>query len=139
MSEFDWIEKRAEKGLRFGCTQCGKCCCQFPGYVWVTVEEVKKIAEARGMAVDEFGKKYVRRVGVRYSLIEDAKNRCVMLGDDNRCTVYSVRPSQCRSFPFWTSAMRTEKAWNELKEFCPGVDSGPLHPIAEIRSTVQKV
>jgi len=137
--DFDWIEKREEKGLRFGCTQCGHCCCQFPGYVWVTPEEIAKIAAMRGLSVDEFGRRYLRKIGSRYSLVEDSRNRCVMLGEDNRCTVYAERPSQCRTFPFWTSAIRTEKTWNALKEFCPGVDHGPLHGIAEIRATVQKV
>lgn len=137
--DLDWIERRDEKGLRFGCTQCGKCCCQFPGYVWVTVDEAQKLAAMKGMTVDEFGRKHLRRVGIRYSLKEDERNRCVMLGEDNRCTVYSARPSQCRSFPFWTSALKNEKSWNELKEFCPGVDSGPLHPIEDIRRNVQKV
>lgn len=139
MVNLDWIEKREEKGLRFGCTQCGHCCCQFPGYVWVTADDVARMAERRGMTADDFGRKFVRRVGVRYSLKEDARNRCVMLGEDNRCTVYAERPSQCRSFPFWTSALKTEAAWTGLKEFCPGVDSGPLHPVGEIRAAVQKV
>jgi Fe-S-cluster containining protein len=103
------------------------------------VDEVEKIAALRGMSPDEFGRKYVRRVGLRYSLIEDARNRCVMLGDDDRCTVYAARPSQCCTFPFWTSAMKTEKTWNALKEFCPGVDTGPVHSIDEIRATVQRV
>ncbi len=135
----DWIERRKEKGLRFECTRCGHCCCRFPGYVWVTAEEVEKIAAHLGMTVETFGKKYLRRVGMRLSLREDVRKRCVLLGEDNLCTVYPVRPSQCRSFPFWTSALRSEKTWNELKRFCPGVDAGPLHKVDEIREKAERV
>jgi Fe-S-cluster containining protein len=31
--------------LNFTCTQCGNCCSGEPGYVWVTKEEIRRIAE----------------------------------------------------------------------------------------------
>ena len=27
--------------------------------------------------------------------------RCVFLGEDNLCTVHTVRPLQCATYPFW--------------------------------------
>ena len=35
-------------GLRFSCTQCGKCCSGAPGYVWVTKDEIEQIAAFLG-------------------------------------------------------------------------------------------
>ena len=31
-------------GLRFECTQCGKCCTGAPGYVWVDDDEVEALS-----------------------------------------------------------------------------------------------
>ena len=50
MSNEPWYKD----GLRFTCTQCGDCCTGEPGYVWVTEEEMKQIAEYRGISIGEF-------------------------------------------------------------------------------------
>ena len=133
----DWIEKRPEKGLRFSCTRCGHCCCLHPGYVWVRPDEVEKIAAHLGMDVSTFGRRYLRRVGDRLSITEDARHRCALLGEDKLCTVYPVRPTQCRTFPFWEATLESEAAWTALKSFCPGTDAGELHPVSEIRERLR--
>lgn len=52
---------------------------------------------------------------------------------DDGCTVYPVRPRQCRTFPFWPENLESPEAWRELKTFCHGVDSGRLYPLSEIQ------
>ena len=39
-----------EQGLRFTCTTCGNCCTGGPGYVWVTDEEVDRLAAHLGLS-----------------------------------------------------------------------------------------
>ena len=60
-------------GLAFECTQCGNCCSgPGAGYVWVNEQEVRSLANAMGMSdqLDEFERKFTRRVGTRVSLVE---------------------------------------------------------------------
>ncbi len=54
-------------GLSFTCTQCGNCCTGEPGVVWVTEEELAKMAEVRGESIEEIRKNHTRLVGKRVS------------------------------------------------------------------------
>ncbi len=89
-------------GLQFTCSQCGDCCTGSPGYVWVVKEEIAAMAAEVGLSVDAFEKKYVRKVGLRKSLLEYSNGDCVFFDAKSRkCTVYNARPKQCRTWPFW--------------------------------------
>jgi uncharacterized protein len=134
MSEKVWYEN----GLRFKCTQCGNCCTGAPGFVWVNQDEIDALASALGMEVDDFEKKYVRKVGVRRSLVEYPNGDCVFFDNQTRrCTVYGQRPRQCRTWPFWHSNVRTEEAWQETCEVCPGSGQGDLIPVEKILEQVK--
>src|SRR5262245_11517479 len=90
----DWYQA----GLRFTCTQCGNCCSGAPGYVWVTQEERQRIAEFLALTNDEFESRFIRRVGVRHSLVEKDGGDCIFLktlGGKRICGIYPVRPVQC--------------------------------------------
>jgi Fe-S-cluster containining protein len=120
-------------GLRFQCTGCGDCCTGAPGYVWVNQAEVQAIANQVGLPIDEFTAKYVRKVGVRQSLVEYDDGACVFLDPTTRkCTVYEARPRQCRTWPFWESNLKSRKAWEECCEVCPGSGRGKLYSIEHI-------
>jgi hypothetical protein len=119
-----------EQGLRFECTQCGDCCTGAPGYVWMTVAEIERLAAHLGMDRDAFGKRYLRRIGRRYSLIEKANGDCVFW--NRGCTVYAARPDQCRTFPFWPENLRDRDAWRQTSDHCPGIGCGQLYAVDRI-------
>ncbi len=120
-------------GLCFECTRCGNCC-KGPGYVWVKDREIRAMAEHLDMDVDEFGRRFLKRYKGRLSLTEKGpEHRCILLGDDDRCMVYPVRPDQCKTFPFWPLPVKRREEWEALKEYCPGVDRGRLYTRDEIR------
>ena len=122
-------------GLRFRCTQCGNCCTGAPGHVWVTRREIEELAKYRGLSVDEFGERFVRKVGARNSLNEKAEGDCVFFersGGTGGCTVYSARPTQCRTFPFWRENLASRKAWEGVGEECPGLNQGRLYSAEDI-------
>jgi Fe-S-cluster containining protein len=120
-------------GLQFECSQCGDCCTGSPGYVWVTNEEIAALAERVAMPVEDFERKFVRKVGIRKSLIEYSNGDCVFFDADARkCTVYEARPKQCRTWPFWESNIRTPAAWQHTCEVCPGSGRGKLYAVEEI-------
>ncbi|MHC4713633.1 MAG: YkgJ family cysteine cluster protein [Planctomycetota bacterium] len=131
----DWFED----GLRFQCTRCGACCRGEPGYVWVTLEEAAAIARAAGMSLRDLQASCLRRVGGRISLIEKADGDCIFWKDGAGCTVYTARPLQCRTFPFWKENVRSEKAWHHLAERCPGVGHGKRHSADEVRRCLKRM
>lgn len=125
-------------GLRFKCTECGQCCTGAPGYIWLNREEIKTIADFLRISVDDFSNKYLRWVKGRLSLREDSKTYdCVFL-KDKKCEIYPVRPTQCRTFPWWPQNLKTEKDWQEAAKYCEGINpSAPLTPLDEIEQQRQ--
>ena len=119
-------------GLRFECTRCGHCCTGPPGYVWVDEDETKAIAAFRGESHEQTLGLYTRNVRRRRSLREKANGDCVFYDRVKGCTIYAVRPRQCRTWPFWESNLATPEAWERTCEICPGSGKGELIPPEEI-------
>jgi Fe-S-cluster containining protein len=129
-------------GLSFTCTQCGNCCTGAPGYVWVSDEEIRRLAEHLKIGADEVVERYGRRIGRRISLKEHrtaaGEYDCVFLqhvkvaparpGEvaytRRVCSVYPVRPLQCRTWPFWDSNLQSKDDWRRAARRCPGIDAG---------------
>ena len=127
-------------GLRFTCSGCGDCCTGGEGYVWVNNEEVAKMASLVRLSVEDFEAEYVRKVGVRKSLIEYENGDCVFFDNKSRkCAVYSARPRQCRTWPFWDSNLRTPEAWAETCKVCPGSGQGRLYQLEEIQEQAAEI
>jgi Fe-S-cluster containining protein len=119
-------------GLRFTCTRCGKCCTGEPGFVWVNEEELAALAELRGETVDEVRERYTREATRGVTLREKSNGDCVFYDRKEGCTVYAVRPRQCRTWPFWESNVETPETWARTCQVCPGSGQGELIPAEEI-------
>ena len=131
-----------QDGLRFTCTQCGDCCTGAPGYVWVNQEEIAALARRFELSVDEFEHKYVRKIGIRKSLVECPNGDCVLFDTQTRkCTVYEDRPRQCKTWPFWDSNLKSEESWAHTCQVCPGSGRGNLVPVEKIleQAAVMKI
>lgn len=121
------------EGLKFECTQCGRCCGGAPGFVWVNAAEIAAMAEEHGVTAADFEAKYVRKVGVRKSLREFENGDCVFLHPQKRtCTLYQSRPRQCRTWPFWDSNLKSPEDWEHTCEVCPGAGTGKLYSLETI-------
>ncbi len=120
------------EGLRFSCRQCGRCCKgPEPGYVWVSEDEIRRLADHLHLTVEEFGARWLRRVGARYSIVEKPNHDCALWEDGKGCTVYEARPTQCRTFPFWPEFIVSRDKWRTI-DWCQGKDSGRLYSRDEI-------
>jgi len=119
-------------GLRFACTQCGHCCTGAPGFVWVNDEEVQAIATFLEEPVEQVSAAHTRVEYRGRSLRERNNGDCVFYDKKVGCTIYSARPGQCRTWPFWDSNIKTPKAWQHTCEICPGSGQGDLIPVEEI-------
>lgn len=122
-------------GLSFQCTQCGDCCTGAPGYVWITNDELQAMADLVGLPAEEFEDKYVRKIGVRKSLVEFPNGDCVFLDENRKCTIYGARPRQCKTWPFWDSNLRSPETWAQTCEVCPGSGKGKLYTLDQIETT----
>lgn len=130
-------------GLSFSCTQCGNCCTGEPGYVWISEAEVSRLAEFLKLPEAEVVRKYCRRMaGGKFSLKERKNLRneydCIFLKEDEKgrrgCSIYPVRPLQCRTWPFWEGNLSGPNAWNRAGKKCPGLNKGRKFTREQIES-----
>lgn len=103
------------------CEGCGgKCCVGESGYVFVSIDEMQKIASFLALEFESFTKSYVRKVGYRFSFIEKPYQNalaCVFFDTDSKqCSIYAHRPKQCRTYPFWEAHKNLDK--NDLQTLC---------------------
>jgi Fe-S-cluster containining protein len=128
-----------QDGLKFTCTQCGNCCTGGPGFTWVSEDEIARLAARLGVDDATFRKRYTKTVWrggeKRVSLLENKRLDCVFFTREHGCSVYSDRPKQCRTWPFWERIVETPEDWHAEKRGCPGMDHGTLHSAAHIAAT----
>ena len=136
------------EGLKFTCSQCGNCCTGGPGFVWISREEIVRLAEFLKITPEETVEKYCRKVDGQFSLKEfrnaAGNYDCVFLKEDKvtapaskkgevvvstrrRCTIYDVRPLQCRTWPFWPENLWSRKTWDHAAKRCHGMNAGHRH------------
>jgi Fe-S-cluster containining protein len=124
-------------GLHFECCECGRCCSgPTEGYIWVSQPEIERIAEYLKISVGELRRRYLRRVVLRTTIIEHRTTKdCIFLQEidgKKRCAIYPVRPSQCRSWPFWPENLTSRDGWGKAGMRCPGVNRGRRYSCEEI-------
>jgi uncharacterized protein len=126
-------------GLRFSCTRCGNCCTGEPGYVWVNGDELAAIAAFRQEPLDDIIGLYTRSTARGRSLREKANGDCVFYDKSHGCTIYPVRPRQCRTWPFWASNLKTPRDWQRTRSVCPGAGQGELISAEEITQRLKVI
>jgi len=134
------MERHYDDGLRFSCTGCRYCCGVEPGYVFLTHDDVDRLAAFFHLEPACFIETYCRKVpmgGISYvSLKEKARNDCEFL-ESYGCSVYEARPLQCRTYPFWSGIVASKQAWDDEARSCPGIGTGRLYSRTEIEKMVR--
>lgn len=125
------------KGLRFTCRQCHNCCRGGqPGWVYPTRQEMERIARRLDITAYAFKKRYVvKDPNGEASLKMRGNGDCIFWKDG--CCIYTVRPRQCRTYPFWSENLESPEAWAEVKSTCHGAGRGKLYKLEEIRSILK--
>ncbi len=105
------------------CFSCeGNCCRGESGYIWLKGADIKAISAFLEIGLDDFKNNYVKKYYNGYSLKEIKVNeeyQCVFFDEKNkRCEIYPVRPTQCRTFPFWKHFKNNIE---EVERECPGI------------------
>jgi Fe-S-cluster containining protein len=127
-----------DEGIRFTCVECGQCCKGAPGAVIaVRDEEVQAIADHLGIDRETFNTRYLHAAGQGMSIREKPNGDCIFL-EGMRCAIYPVRPTQCRTYPFWFKNLRSEEQWSRACRECPGIGHGRLYARDEILAQIEE-
>lgn len=102
---------------KIDCLKCANCCRNFsPRF---KTPDIKRIAKHLKMKEGAFIETYLR-------LDEDGdyvtkSSPCPFLGEDNYCTIYDQRPSDCHRFPYTDEDVLLKRPAITLKNstFCP--------------------
>ncbi|MBE0495663.1 MAG: YkgJ family cysteine cluster protein [Campylobacterales bacterium] len=105
------------------CATCkGNCCIGESGYIWVSPKEIRAIAAFLKMEEAAFVEQYLFKESYRFSIKEvphESGVACLFFDTEKRgCSIYDVRPSQCRTFPFWNYF---KHHIDEVEKECPGI------------------
>lgn len=123
------------EGLKFECQpDCAGCCVNHGAYAYVYLEgdDVDRLADHLELTRRQFLRRHTQ-VDDGYRVLRMDEPVCPFL-DGKRCSVYRSRPTQCRTFPFWSQNLKRRASWDRLGRFCPGINQGKLHSLRVIRT-----
>lgn len=109
------IERKSKADFNFECKRCGACC-KIEGIVRLQDDDPAKIAAFIGISESDFIANETEIAPDRRGLIlkDREDGACAMLGADNRCKIYPVRPEKCRTYPYeWVN--------DNSPSYCPGL------------------
>jgi Fe-S-cluster containining protein len=127
-----------KKGIRFKCQGSSNCCVSRGsyGYVYLSQKDIKRLSQNLKLEIDNFIKIYCDKTNGFIHLKESNKNGDCQFLKNKRCSVYLGRPTQCRTWPFWSENMNA-KTWNkEISKFCPGVGKGKIITDKQIKKKI---
>ena len=102
---------------KIDCLTCGNCCKKFsPRF---KTPDIKRISRHLKMKESDFIETYLRIDGDGDYVVKSSP--CPFLGQDNRCGIYEVRPSDCERFPYTDEDVIIKRQELTLKNssFCP--------------------
>ena len=126
-------------GMRFECQpNCTICCEMDEGFVYVTESDIVRIARFLRMSLRQFVAMYVFRTASVARFRVKGKARCPFLVAGG-CSIHSVKPVQCRLYPFWPEFVNDKREWKKLRATCPGIGKGELVQIAAARTAAEQM
>jgi len=127
--------------LRFSCTGCGDCCHGNPEshYVAASGAEIERIRRHLGIGQNWLRRRYLERIGPQeFGIRILPEGKCSFLGADGKCSIYSLRPLQCRTYPFWPEIVMHAKDWQREAKKCEGINRGNVVPVDKIKQALLK-
>jgi Fe-S-cluster containining protein len=100
--------------------------------VWVDESDLEAIASFREENLEETRALFTHWTSRGRTLREKANGDCVFYDRSRGCTIYPVRPPQCRTWPFWESNVATPATWAKTCSVCPGSGQGELFSAEDI-------
>jgi Fe-S-cluster containining protein len=114
-------EHREEILKLFKCQQSGNCC-RYPGFVYVTPENIKRMSAILNLSEEEFFKEYVQIQNGWPIIASKTFHQNCFLDCNNKCKVYEGRPDPCKSYPNWDQIWQSDESLIHESLLCPGLD-----------------
>jgi Fe-S-cluster containining protein len=123
------------RDMRFSCQPgCTRCCTQ-KGWVYLSLEDVHRLAAFLDMSASEFQSKYV--YATRFHLrLRRRQGQCPFLEAEG-CSVHLAKPTQCRVFPFWPELIEDKKELKETAQWCPGLGKGNVVSVETLKKSAR--
>ena len=130
-------------GVRFECQpECGKCCDQPGGVVFLAKHDAERLAKHHDMEVQSWlDRDCTRSQNGRYVLrSREDDGICIYLNEDKSCSVYKAKPDQCSAFPWWNENMVSNRSWHKTVQLCPGLrqTNSKVIPLPVIEDNLEK-
>lgn len=133
-----------KKGLRFECNNCGNCCSGASGIVEFDESEGRGMAACLELEYEEFLARYGQLSDgvwhlkeVRPPAGEEGWDCSLLIREEGTgrmlCRVHPERPTQCRTWPFWSANLKSRRTWKRTAYDCEGIGQGPIVPCHEIQ------
>lgn len=124
--------------IRFACQPGCVRCCDTQGFVYITEDDLRRLADYLGLSAKAFEKEYVVRYRHLLRLRKPRRSQCHFLLS-NGCSVHPVKPVQCRTYPFWPELVEDRAAWQAEAKRCPGINKGELIQIGTACETASEM
>lgn len=115
--------KERLKRIKFKCIRCSTCCRFYPGAVFLTEDDFYNITNFLSIDKKEFLNNFCR--GIYRDLTEvvalKEKDNYDCIFWENGCKIYSVRPIQCKTYPFWSYVVDSDENFTFEKTRCKGI------------------
>lgn len=125
-------------GVRFTCQAGCTRCCDVEGYVYITEQDLRNAAAFLEMTAEDFERRYVYRTRHLLRLRKPKGSQCHFLLPSG-CSIHSVKPTQCRLFPFWPELLESRQEWEKTGRRCPGIGKGRLIQIGTAHETASEM
>src|SRR5689334_8585095 len=111
------------EGIRFECQPGCTECCRQRGFVYLTEDDLTRMAAYVGMGAPDFERKYVYRTSRQMRLRVPRDSTCPFLLESG-CSIHPAKPVQCRIFPYWPELLESKREWKKTAGYCPGIGKG---------------
>ena len=124
--------------LRFECQPGCIRCCDKKGFVYITEDDLVRIAAFLSLSPAGFEARYVYRTRRTLRLRSPRRGNCHFLSPAG-CSIHPVKPEPCRAYPFWPEILASRERWLAESQSCPGIGLGHLYQIETALGTADRL
>ena len=128
-----------KKEIHFKCQGSSNCCVSRGnyGYVYLSKKDILRLSNYIDLNVKDFTRLYCDKTEGFIHFKEKMKNGDCQFLFNKKCSVYKARPTQCRTWPFWSENMNAKTWNNKITKFCPGIGKGGIIKKIEIEKKIK--
>jgi hypothetical protein len=124
--------------MRFQCQPGCIACCNQKGYVYLTRDDIARLAEHLAITCAEFRRRYLCGAAPLLRFRKQRHKECPFLLADG-CSVHAIKPLQCSSFPFWPGLLASAGERRQTATYCPGMNRGTVVNMTVAREVAGQV